>query len=890
MTIAPVSFIEALEERYQVRSVIGEGGMATVYEAHDRKHDRTVALKVLHDDLAASLGPERFKREIRIAARLQHPHILTVHDSGEAAGRLWFTMPYVNGLSLRDLMQRDGKLPLDRALAITREAALALTYAHKQGVIHRDIKPENILLTEDGSTLVADFGIARSATESMLETGLAMGLTQTGSALGTPMYMAPEQATGDAQLDERVDQYALAAVLYEMLAGTTPFTGANVAALMAARFTTSVPLISAHRSDVPADIDVAIRRALSIKPADRFASMAEFAQAVAPALATPAQFAKLSAMRAATPARSRPRMVLTGVTIAVIAAAGWFLAARGGAANPADAGPIRIAVLPFQNLGDSSDAYFADGMADELRGKLLKVPGVEVIARASSVQYSGTKKSPAEIAKELGVSYLLTATVRWERLPDGNSVVHLRPELMQVRGDRPATTRWQQAFDKPLTDVLAMQAEVAQQVATQLEITLGTGARTQIAALPTTNSEAYDAYLRGMAGIGDNRPAALRRRIVDFERAVSLDSTFAEAWARLAAVASVLYVIASPTPDVAAIVRNAAERAQVMSKGGTAGHLAMTALYSTVIIDPLRAEKEMRAAIILAPNDPNVMRFLGNTLVSNNKFAEAAIIYEQAARLDPQNDRSWAVLGNVLQLARRYEEAKSANKRAAMLAPTLPTTIHGLVAVDAALGDIRGARAVIREAYGHIPPEALDVYLATYNDYGWILDDSAQQRVLAAPIAAFDNSAATRAVVRAQIYRARGDTVRSRAEAAKALPLYAAEVQAAPDDPQGPLFQSFAAALAGQPGQARTQLEAANRVLTRTKASLMFAVYYAEIRARIHTVNGDYDKAFGEIEAILDGPGLLARGHLKLDPMWAPLRSLPRYQRIMSMAPIPATR
>src|SRR5262245_12922525 len=216
----PVAILrEALADRYAFERELGRGGMATVYLARDLRHDRPVALKVLHPELANSLGPERFLREIKLAARLQHPHILTVLDSGETAGRLWFTMPYVEGESLRDRLRRERQLPVEDALRIAREAAQALQYAHGHGIVHRDIKPENLLLTEDGNTLVADFGIARS-----LGSGSDEKLTETGLVVGTPAYMSPEQAAGDKGLDARTDVYSLAAVLYEMLAGEPPFS------------------------------------------------------------------------------------------------------------------------------------------------------------------------------------------------------------------------------------------------------------------------------------------------------------------------------------------------------------------------------------------------------------------------------------------------------------------------------------------------------------------------------------------------------------------------------------------------------------------------------------------------------------------------------------------
>ena len=250
--------------------------MATVYLAHDVRHDRPVALKVLHPELAHALGPERFQREIRLAARLQHPHILTVHDSGETAGQLWFTMPFIEGESLRQRLTREKQLPVDEAVRIAREAAQALEYAHQHGVVHRDIKPENLLLPQDGNTLVADFGIART---------LAAGgerLTETGLAIGTPAYMSPEQASGEHDVGARSDIYSLGAVLYEMLSGEAPLTGPTPQAVIAKRFAGEVPSVRRTRPTVSEGLDHAIGHALALVPADRFATAAEFARALAP--------------------------------------------------------------------------------------------------------------------------------------------------------------------------------------------------------------------------------------------------------------------------------------------------------------------------------------------------------------------------------------------------------------------------------------------------------------------------------------------------------------------------------------------------------------------------------------------------------------------------------
>ena len=270
-----------LGAHYALERELGRGGMATVFLARDLKHDRPVALKVLHPELAASLGPDRFQREIRMAARLQHPHILTVLDSGEAGGRLWFTMPFVEGESLRDRLRRERQLPVEDALRVAREAAQALQYAHDHGIVHRDIKPENLLLTGDGNTLVADFGIAR-----VLGGPADEKLTETGLAVGTPAYMSPEQAAGDRSLDARTDVYSLGAVLYEMLAGEPPYTGATTQAMLVKRLTEPAPSVRAVRPTVSDAVDAAIRKALAPVAADRFASAAELARALVPSAPT----------------------------------------------------------------------------------------------------------------------------------------------------------------------------------------------------------------------------------------------------------------------------------------------------------------------------------------------------------------------------------------------------------------------------------------------------------------------------------------------------------------------------------------------------------------------------------------------------------------------------
>src|SRR5215204_7552647 len=316
---------EALRDRYLIERELGAGGMATVYLAHDVRHDRKVALKVLRPELAVSLAPERFQREIKLAARLQHPHILGVFDSGDAAGRLWFTMPYVEGESLRDRLRREGQLAVDDALRITREVANGLDFAHRHGVVHRDVKPENILMS-DGHALVADFGISRALAANEGDEAL----TETGVSVGTPAYMSPEQATGQS-VDARTDIYALGAVLYEMLAGEPPFTGPTPQAVIAKRFHTDAVPLRAVRPTVPEQVERAVAQALGRVPADRFDSIAEFARALEQS--APSDTAVLSAGSSARhlPGRTGLLLLGLGVLIGLGVLFAWTRSRGGGA-------------------------------------------------------------------------------------------------------------------------------------------------------------------------------------------------------------------------------------------------------------------------------------------------------------------------------------------------------------------------------------------------------------------------------------------------------------------------------------------------------------------------------------------------------------------------------
>jgi eukaryotic-like serine/threonine-protein kinase len=877
-----------LGDRYRFDRELGRGGMATVFLVHDLRHKRPVALKVLHPESAHTLGPERFQREIETVARLQHPHILPVHDSGETSGQLWFTMPFVEGESLRDRLRRDPQLPVEMALRIATDAARGLQYAHEHGVIHRDIKPENLLLTKDGSTLVADFGIARA-----LSAG-GERLTETGMSVGTPTYMSPEQAAGDRIIDARTDVYSLGTVLYEMLAGEPPFTGATAQTVIAKRFSGEVPRVRHVRPSVPASVEQAITRALAPVAADRFASAAEFARALemtAPApSATPAG---RSAAATTRPPRRR-HMATTTLGLGFLIGLGALFAWRRshpGAGSTSDAKVL--AVLPFENLGDSTQTYFADGVGDEVRGKLSQLGGVAVIARASSNGYRHTSKSPQQIARELGAEYLLTATVRWEKHPDGTSQVRVSPELVRITPGAAPTTKWQQGFDAALTDVFQVQAEIAGQVAQALNVALGDSAEHQLATRPTESLPAYDAFLRGEAatrGMTTLDPQSLRQAIAAYEQALALDSTFVEAWAQLSRAEAYLYSSLAATPATGEAARRAAERALALAPMRSEGHQALGAYYGYVVADKPRAYAEDSAALTLAAGNADILWAVGFDEHALQRWEAARGHLEQAVRLDPRSGITAHQFGLLLVCLRRYAEAERILDHAVQLLPADLGVREDRAIAALAQGDLAHAQAIIRAAPKDVDPTALVASVASYLDLVWVLDEAQQRLLLRLRPSAFDDNRAQWAITLAQTYAVHGNTARERVYADSARLTYEQQLDGSPQDAstttstfdaQRRAFLGLALAYLGQKAAAIREGQRAVALAPISRDA--FVGPYIQLQlARVYLLVGEPEKALDQLEPLLKMPCYLSPGWLKIDPNFGPLRGNPRFERLVN--------
>src|SRR2546429_384191 len=546
--------------------------MATVYLADDVKHRRVVAVKVLRPELAASLGPERFLREVEIAARLNHPHILALYDSGEADGFLFYVMPHIKGESLRVKLERERQLPVEEALVITRHVASALSHAHAHHVIHRDIKPENILLHE-GEAMVADFGIALA-----VNAAVDRRVTHTGFAVGTPEYMSPEQGAGDRTLDARSDVYSLACVLYEMLAGEPPYTGPTAQALIAKVMVDPVPAVRRLRPAVPPGVDQALLKALAKTPADRFGSMAAFTDA--------------------PPAPAAPR-------------------------------PPSVAVLPVRNLSpDPENEYFADGITEDVIAHLSKVRALKVISRTSVMPFKQREQSLKEIAARLEAATLLDGSVR--RAGDRVRIV---AQLVDAETDRHL---WAETYDRQLTDIFEIQTDVALHIAEALKAELSVDEQTRIRKEPTSDLRAYQLYLLGRHWLVRYTPAAIPRAIEHFRGAIPRDPAYVLAYTAVAMAYAELAESGAMAPDTAAReAKEAAAHAVRIDPQLGEAHTTAAYLKAIWDFDWAGAEAEFKRALELSPNGADTYDLYGRMCSALARYDEAITLQRRAQELDP---------------------------------------------------------------------------------------------------------------------------------------------------------------------------------------------------------------------------------------------------------------
>jgi len=637
----------SLLDRYSIEREIGRGGMAVVHLAEEKKHARKVAIKILRPGFTTSVGAERFPREIGIAARLSHPHIVPLIDSGETDGHLYYVSPFIPGGSLRDRLQVEKKLPLSEVQRIARDIGAALDYAHRNGFVHRDVKPENILFA-DGHALLADFGIAHAYYAP--GTQAVEAITEGGFAVGTPAYMSPEQATAEQNLDGTSDIYSLACVVYEMLAGEPPFLGDSPRATMVRHVMETPRPVRALRPDTPPAVERALAKALAKRPGERFASVVEFAVALQ--------------------------------------------AQDDGNATHFSSATRTVAVLPFVNASPDADTeYLSDGITDELIDRLAKVEGLRIASRTSVFALKGKPQDVRAIGALLGASVVLEGTVR-------KSLERLRITAQLTSSDD-GRLLWSQRYDRMESDVFAIQDEIANTIVTTLRATWFADLDQPVQKRYTQSLRAYALYLQGRYAWNKRTQEGVTEGIQYFEQAIAEDPGYALAYTGLAdSYALQIDYRNVPVANGFKRAKGYALKALELDESLAEAHASLAWAMFIYDWDWDGAAREFRRSIELDARYATAHQWYAFLLASQRRLDEALVEAHTAQELDPASVSIRRALGYVYLYARRYDQARYHLTRAIAMNPTAEESYRVLGLTLTMNGQLDEAERVLREATG----------------------------------------------------------------------------------------------------------------------------------------------------------------------------------------------
>jgi serine/threonine-protein kinase len=867
---------EAVGSTYHIERELGGGGMSRVFVATETVLGREVVIKVLAPELAEGLNVERFRREIQLAARLQHPHIVPLLAAGEAGRLPFFTMPFIQGESLRARLARGGELPIGDAVRLLREVATALAYAHAHGVVHRDIKPDNVLVS-GGSAMVTDFGVAK-ALDAAAHTTTGHQLTQLGVALGTPAYMAPEQAAADPATDHRADLYAFGAMAYELLSGEPPFTGRPTQALLAAHAVETPESIARRRPAVAGPLADLIMRCLEKRPADRPQTADEIVRALD---GVPISSATVHATAIRVPAATRrwtPFVALLLVVLAVAGATGmWFRHRPAG--GPLHHGQTMLAVLPFENDGPSADAYFADGLTEAITNRLASVHTLGVIDRRSASQYKGTDKSLKQIGRELGVQYVLEGTVRWANDTAGGRRVQITPTLVSTADltTKPAGG----PYVVVPSDVFQVQTDVATKVADALTGTLDDNDRRMLHARPTRNPDAYDAYMRG-AELSDQDvaqdPRITRAAIDEYQRATKLDPRFALAFARLGEedMQWAAYDLSDGARLTAA--RAAIDSALVLDPSLPEAHQSNASYERFFDHDYTAASAELARALALRPNDADVIGAMGTLQLARGQTDSGFANLATSVRLDP---RSLEVLNRAAFQAanyRRFAEADDYANRMIAIAPQSVAGYNFKANIDLeGYGDTARARRLLDSARAVMPQ--LPLWLATdLADLG-PADRAALERMSPNEMSVItrDDTVAYY-IAKADLFLGR-DPARVRAYGDSILVIGQRIKPGGPIAVERDIVEAFGDAFAGRRADADHEITVVKQHLGSDPNFLGQGTLYV---AMMYAAEGNADSTVAELRQVLTLPTGVTAKYLPLDPAYTLVRGSPAFQALLA--------
>jgi len=877
---------------YEIRNLLGSGGMGEVYRAHDTRLGRDVAIKVLPVAFVADLERlRRFEQEARATAAFSHPNILSIHDIGRHEDAPYLVEELLEGESLRTTL-KGGALRLRAAIEIAVQVCSGLAAAHEKGIVHRDIKPENLFITRDGTVKILDFGLARlreAGVGHYQEDSVTTAQTGSGFVLGTAAYMSPEQARG-LSLDERSDIFSFGAVLYEMLSGRQPFARETATDTLAAIIKEDPDPLSAPGREIPETLQRIVGQCLAKRPEDRFSSAHDLALALR-ILPGSTSVSPTQPSAVAPPRSLRRRLVIPAVAAAAVAAAGlgvWALLSRApsGHSQVAQRPPVKIVVLPFDNLGSADDAYFAAGMAEEITSRLANVQGLGVISRTSAVAYDRKAKSIRQIGGDLGVDYVLEGSVRWDHGAGRESRVRITPQLIRVADD---THVWSERYERVLADVFSLQSEVAESAVRAMGVTLLPRERSALKEVSTNDLDAYGLYLRGreLESHGDIR-SDIEEALRMYQEAVRRDPRFAQAHAGLARTNLTSYWEYYDRSQQRLVeAKAAAERAVELRADLAEAHTALGLYYYQGMLDYEQALNAFAAALEHQPNYADALWGIGLVLRRQGRWQGAVEKLKAVVNLDPQNATRSFDLGLSNELAWRFADAESAFARSLALFSRAPE-VHAERAWLQLLwkGDAQKAQAILDEASrvtgvsdesGYLAEVQFLVGLAR-RDY-----QGALERLEAEARGAIDNQDTYSPIPlwRGQIYRLTGqhDLARRSFEAARVE--LERKVRADPDDHRFHSSLGIAYAGLGRRDDAVREARRGGELMPASKDALR-AIQRLQDLALVYTMGGKQAEAIAALDDLLSRSGWYTVHVLRLDPRWDPLRSDPRFQALLS--------
>jgi len=847
---------------FEILEMIGRGGMGVVYLARDTKLDRSVAIKSMPAGLMDNATARtRFQREAKLLASLNHPNIAVIHEiieQDEGAGYL--VLEYVPGQTLAERIAGE-PLRLAEALSIGQQVAEAVSAAHEKGVVHRDLKPGNIKITPEGRVKVLDFGLAKAPVSEGRSDETAV--SQPGRVIGTPAYMSPEQACGKPT-DKRSDIWSFGCLMYKMLTGHLPFEGETATEILA-RIIERQPDWEMLPESTPANIQVLLRRCLEKDPRRRLRDIGDAAIEIKETLTLPAT----APVVATTANLRRMAMIIGAVAIGIILSGIALKFIPKKQAQPPSR-EIRLAVLPFENLGPAEDEYFADGITDEITTRLAGIHGLGVISRQSAMQYKNKEIGTQQIATELNVDYILEGTVQRERPSDPTSKVRIRPQLIKASDD---THVWSDIYDDDMSEVFRLQSDVAGLVAQALDVTLLEPERKALASRPTENIEAYEYYLRGNEyfhrGYLEND---FRIAIRMYEKAVELDPAFALAYAQLSRALSQMYWFRyDPSEERLAMAKQAVDKAVQLNPDLPETRLALGHYYYHCHWAYDLALEQFEIARRSQPNNSDLLTFIGFVQRRQGKFEQALDNLKKAAELDPLSNVLASEIATTFVNLREYPEAERYYERAISLAPDMPFAYYFIARLYLCWeGNTEKARAVLEEALKNVKSTEnalvvnslvnIDVYAGNYQE--------ALRRLSSWTLESFDTHFyfIPKDLLNARINGLMDNRKLEQTYYDSARSILESKIEERPEDERFHSSLGIAYAGLGRKEEAIREGKLGVKLLS---------------KAHIYVMVGEFDAAIDQLEFLLSLPEFLSIHLLRLDPTWEPLRDHPRFKNLL---------